>query len=245
MLASDTNNLRPMTETTAAPATLLLIEDDPAIRRLIQAGLGESSMRVLEASTASEGIEMAARRRPDVILLDLGLPDGEGMSVLESVRGWSSVPVIVVSAREQEDLKIAALEAGADDYVTKPFGVGELLARVRVALRRGTQIGNSGESAVFDNGELYIDVATRTVRVRGEEARLTPLEYRLLCALARHAGRVVTHRQLLAEVWGDEYSEESQYLRVYLGYLRKKLEVDPSHPKIILTEPRIGYRLSA
>ncbi len=233
-----------MIETPTAPATLLLIEDDPAIRRLIQAGLGENAMRVLEAATASEGIEMAARRKPDVILLDLGLPDGEGMSVLENVRTWSAVPVIVVSAREQEDLKIAALEAGADDYVTKPFGVGELLARVRVALRRGAQFGTSGESATFDNGELYIDAATREVRVRGEEVRLTPLEFRLLCVLARHAGKVVTQRQLLSEVWGGPFSEEAQYLRVYMGYLRKKLELDPSRPTLILTEPRIGYRLA-
>jgi two-component system, OmpR family, KDP operon response regulator KdpE len=234
-----------MIETATAPATLLLIEDDPAIRRLIQAGLGETAMRVIEASTASEGIEMAARRKPDVILLDLGLPDGEGMGVLETVRSWSSVPVIVVSAREQEELKIAALEAGADDYVTKPFGVGELLARVRVALRRNAQFGASGESAVFESGDLYIDVASRQVRVRGEDARLTPLEFRLLCVLARHAGKVVTQRQLLTEVWGNEFSEEAQYLRVYMGYLRKKLEVDPTRPTIILTEPRIGYRLSA
>jgi two-component system, OmpR family, KDP operon response regulator KdpE len=234
-------------ETVSAPATLLLIEDDPAIRRLIQAGMGESTtaVRIVEASTASEGIELAARRKPDVILLDLGLPDGDGLAVLKAVRSWSGVPIIVVSAREQEDLKVAALESGADDYVTKPFGVGELWARVKVALRRGAQIGTGPESFVFENGDLYIDLAARQVKIRGKEAHLTPLEYKLLCVLAKHAGKVVTHRQLLAEVWGEEYSDEAQYLRVYMGYLRKKLEADPSRPTIILTEPRIGYRLAA
>src|SRR5688572_23974815 len=227
----------PVSEGVSAPATMLVVEDDPAIRRLIHAGLGEAAIRIVEASTASEGIELAARRKPDVILLDLGLPDGEGMGVLKAVRSWSSVPVIVVSAREQEDLKIAALEAGADDYVTKPFGVGELWARIRVALRRGAQLGSGPESCIFDSGDLYIDLAARQVKIRGEEAHLTPLEYKLLCVLAKHAGKVVTHRQLLAEVWGEEYSEEAQYLRVYMGYLRKKLETDPSRPTIILTEP--------
>ena len=232
-------------ETLTSPATMLIVEDDPAIRRLIQVGMGETSMRIVEAETAADGIELAARRKPDVILLDLRLPDGEGMSVLKAVRSWSSVPIIVVSAREQEDLKVAALEAGADDYITKPFGLGELWARVRAALRRGTQAGVSPQDSVFEAGDLFIDFAARKVKVRNEEAHLTPLEYKLLTVLAKHAGKVVTHRQLLSAVWGDEYSEESQYLRVYMGYLRKKLELDPSRPTILLTEPRIGYRLSA
>ena len=186
----DLSSRTTMSESISAPATMLIIEDDPAIRRLIQAGLGETAIRIVEASTASEGIELAARRKPDVILLDLGLPDGEGMNVLRAVRSWSTVPVIVVSAREQEDLKISALEAGADDYVTKPFGVGELWARVRVALRRGAQLGSGPESFIFESGDLYIDLAARQVKIRGQEAHLTPLEYKLLCVLAKHAGKV-------------------------------------------------------
>jgi two-component system KDP operon response regulator KdpE len=222
---------------------VLAVEDDPAILRLLNVSLEGSNFRLIEAMSASSGVEMAAKRRPDLILLDLNLPDAGGIKVIEVVREWSTVPIIVVSGEGDEDLKVKALEAGADDYITKPFGVSELLARMKVAMRHAIAANNPSESAIFESGDLKIDFASRIVMVRGEQVHLTPIEYKLLTTLIRHAGKVVTHRQLLAEVWGQEYTEESQYLRVYMGYLRRKLEANPDQPQLLLTEPRIGYRL--
>jgi two-component system KDP operon response regulator KdpE len=223
------------------PILVAVIEDDPAIRHLLKTYFEGTSYRVVEAESAREGLALVAERRPDVILLDLGLPDGDGVHVITNVRQWSSVPIIVISGRGQEEQKIACLEAGADDYVTKPFGVGELMARVKVALRHAAKQGV--DEPVFEAADLKMDFAARRVWVREEEVHLTPLEYKILSTLVQHAGKVVTHRQLLTEVWGAEYSEEAQYLRVYMGYLRKKLEASPDKPQLLLTEPRVGYRL--
>ena len=228
----------------AANHTILLIEDDPAIVRLIRVSLEGAPYKVLEAGTAAEGVEVAVRRRPDLIILDLGLPDAQGFKVIETVREWTSTPIIVVSGRGEEEMKVRALELGADDYVTKPFGVSELHARIKVALRHAVAAQSGSDSPIFESGPLVVDMGARRVTVRGQEVHLTPIEYRLLGVLLKHVGKVVTHRQLLAEVWGNEYSEESQYLRVYMGYLRKKLEEFPDKPQMLLTEPRVGYRLA-
>lgn len=221
---------------------VLLIEDDVPIRRLLRAAMEDTEFKLLEADTGARGLELAAHKNPDVILLDLGLPDLDGALIIERVREWSQIPIIVLSARGQERYKVHCLGIGADDYVTKPFGVAELLARVRANLRRTPNSAESIEVPVFEHGDLKVDMSARRIEIRGEEVHLTPLEYRLLCTLIRHAGKVVTHQQLLQEVWGPEYSDESQYLRVYMGYLRKKLETGDQ--KLFLTEPRIGYRLA-
>ncbi len=223
--------------------TVVAIEDDPAILRLLAVAFSGQPFRLVEAANAADGIEAVAKRKPDLVLLDLGLPDAAGLRVIEMIRGWSQVPIIIVSGSGDEDLKVEALEAGADDYVTKPFGVSELIARMKVALRHAVAAHSNTESSVFEGGDLKIDFAARKIWVRDEPIHLTPIEYKLLGTLVKHAGKVVTHRQLLAEVWGNEFSEEAQYLRVYMGYLRKKLEEVPENPRILLTEPRIGYRL--
>lgn len=225
------------------PITVAIIEDDPAIRHLLKSYLtgGGANYRLVEAESARAGLDMIAEKRPDLVLLDLGLPDGDGVHIITTVRQWSQIPIIVISGQGQEDQKIACLEQGADDYVTKPFSVGELLARIKVALRHAVR--QDVEDPVFEAGDLKIDFSARRVHVRGEEVHLTPLEYKMLAMLVKHAGKVVTHRQLLAEVWGSEYSEEAQYLRVYMGYLRRKIEAEPNNPKMLLTEPRVGYRL--
>ncbi|MBS1722915.1 MAG: response regulator [Armatimonadetes bacterium] len=233
-----------MSETSGLKVSVLAIEDDPAIRNLLQAAFENTEFRLTEATTASEGIEAVTKKRPDLILLDLSLPDTNGIKVIETVRGWTNVPILIVSGFGQEEAKVAALEAGADDYVTKPFGVSELIARMKVALRHAVAASAPDQDAVFESGDLKIDRSNREVFVRGERVKLTPIEYKLLCSLAKHAGKVVTHRQLLAEVWGEEYSEEAQYLRVYVGYLRKKLESEPENPRLLLSEPRVGYRLA-
>jgi two-component system KDP operon response regulator KdpE len=227
------------------PVTVLAIDDDPAIRRLLKAAFEGTEYKLIEAEAAADGIDAVARKRPDLILLDLGLPDIGGLHVIRTVRGWSSTPILIVSGDGDEDQKVEALEAGADDYVVKPFGVGELLARMKVALRHANASGGGTAEAIFEAGDLKIDRAGREVFVRGERVRLTPIEFKILLTLAKYAGKVVTHRQLLSEVWGEEYTEEAQYLRVYMGYLRKKIEVDPETPRMLLTEPRVGYRLSA
>ena len=221
--------------------TVLVVDDDPAIRKLLRTYLPSEQYRIIEAGTAAEAIEMVAAKRPDIVLLDLLLPDADGTEVIRTVRGWSAVPIIVLSGRGQERAKVECLEAGADDYVTKPFALGELLARIRANLRRVSTEGIG--SSVFEAGPLKMDLAARRIWLEDQEIHLTPLEYRLLTTLARHAGKVVTHRQLLTEVWGEEYSEDAQYLRVYMGYLRKKLEPLPDSVKILLTEHRVGYRL--
>ena len=221
---------------------ILMVEDDPPIRRFLRATLAAEGYLFQEAFTAEEGIAQAAARRPDLILLDLGLPDRDGLEVIRRVRESSQVPIVVLSARGQETDKIAALDLGADDYVAKPFAVGELLARIRAALRRSSA-AVSESSAPFHFGRVEIDLAKRLVRVDGQEVHLTPNEYKLLQVMIKHPGKVLTQRQLLNEVWGPNHTEQAQYLRVYIAQLRRKLECDPARPKHLQTEPGIGYRL--
>jgi two-component system, OmpR family, KDP operon response regulator KdpE len=229
--------------TEPAPAVILVIDDEAPMRRFLRVSLSSNGYRVLEAATGQAGLAEAAAQNPDLILLDLGLPDQDGLTVTEQLREWTLTPIIVISARGREEDKIKALDAGANDYVTKPFGVGELLARIRVALRH--KATDSGGSAQFSSGDLHVDLARRQVRVREQEVHLTPIEYKLLTTLIAHAGRVVTHRQLLRDVWGPNCSEQTHYLRVYMGQLRHKLETNPSRPVHLLTEPGVGYRLRA
>ncbi|NTU84365.1 MAG: response regulator [Chloroflexales bacterium] len=224
------------------PLQILIIEDETQIRRFLRSSLASHGYELLEASAGQEGLEQAAQLHPDCIILDLGLPDMDGLEVLSRLRSWSVVPVVILTARGQEQDKIALLDAGADDYLTKPFGVGELLARIRAALRRtaGRQVA---ELPVATVGELRVDMVRRQVFRDGAEVHLTPIEYKLLVALVRHAGRVVTQRQLLQEVWGPEYTDSAHYLRIYMQHLRHKLERDPARPRYLLTEPGVGYRL--
>lgn len=223
---------------------ILVIEDEPEIRRFLRVSLAAHGYRFVEAETGAEGIRRAAEQQPELVILDLGLPDVDGLEVIQQIRGWSHVPIVVLSARGQERDKIAALDHGADDYLTKPFGVGELLARMRVALRHAAGDGERSEPE-FRTGELVLDRAARRVMVAEQEVHLTPNEYRLLTVLARHAGKVVTHRQFLKEVWGPDSVFETHYLRVYLAQLRRKIEADPAQPRYLLTEPGVGYRLRA
>jgi two-component system KDP operon response regulator KdpE len=224
--------------------TLLLIEDEPQVRRFLRSSLEPSEWKLIEAGTGEAGLEMAAARHPDVILLDLGLPDLDGLDVTLRLREWSTAPIIVLSARGQERDKVAALDAGADDYLTKPFGLPELLARIRVAVRHGEQRGARKE-AVVTLGDLRIDLANRVVTRSAEEVRLTPIEYKLLATLVRRAGQVLTYQQLLKEVWGPRYLTQKQYLHVYMGHLRGKLEADPARPRLLVTESGVGYRLKS
>ncbi|MBI1333054.1 MAG: response regulator [Armatimonadetes bacterium] len=220
--------------------SILVIEDDPAIRRMLNIAFQDTGLKAIEAETGQDGIKAVVHHQPDLILLDIGLPDISGLEVVQNVRTWSKVPIIVLSANGQENLKVECLESGADDYVTKPFGVAELLARIRVVLRREIAAKSPTDSPVFVSGSLKVDLAAREVFLAGERIRLTPLEYKLLTTLIKHAGKIVTHRQLLSEVWGPDYTEESQYLRLYIGYLRKKLDDGAS---FIVNEPGVGYRL--
>jgi two-component system, OmpR family, KDP operon response regulator KdpE len=229
---------------------VVVIEDEPQIRRFVRAALEAEGWQVHEADTAKKGLTEAGTRKPDLLVLDLGLPDIDGLEVIRDVRGWSAVPIIVLSARSDETDKIAALDAGADDYLTKPFGVGELLARVRANLRRPRAAHGNGAAPdaadpTFRFGEVEVDRQARLVRRNAAEVHLTPIEYRLLSVLIANAGRVLTHRQLLREVWGPSHAEQSHYLRIYMGHLRQKLEVDPAQPKHLLTETAVGYRLLA
>ncbi|MCC6585953.1 MAG: response regulator [Bryobacterales bacterium] len=222
---------------------ILIVEDDPQIRRFLRATLAAEQFRYHEAVTAAEGIAQAQARQPDLVLLDLGLPDQDGLDVIRAIRRSSQVPIIVLSARGQEKDKIEALDAGADDYVSKPFAVGELLARVRAALRRSATIRDGAEGTTFRAGDIAVNLDARVVHVGNVEVHLTPIEFRLLEALVRHAGKVITQRQLLVEVWGPQHSEQGQYLRVYMTQLRRKLEADPARPRFLRTEPGVGYRL--
>jgi two-component system KDP operon response regulator KdpE len=222
---------------------ILLIEDDPAICRFLRVSLANNGYQLAEVATARDGVYQAASHPPDAIILDLGLPDGDGLDVLRRIRGWSTLPIIVLSARGQEKDKVAALDAGADDYLTKPFGVGELLARIRVALRHASRIGDQAGEPVFSVGDLRVDLGKRQVFVRDAQIHLTPIEYRLLTTLIKHAGKVLTHRHLLHEAWGPERISEAHYLRVYMNQLRHKIEPDPHRPRYLLTEPGVGYRL--
>jgi two-component system KDP operon response regulator KdpE len=224
--------------------TVVVVEDEPQIRRFVRAALEAEHCQVFEAATLKQGLVEAGTRRPDLVILDLGLPDGDGVDYLRDLRAWSQVAVIVLSARIDEADKIAALDAGADDYLTKPFGVGELLARVRVALRRGQRASESGE-ARYSFGDVTVDFTARRVERAGAVVHLTPIEYRLLGVLIANAGRVLTHRALLREVWGPAHAERTHYLRVYMGQLRQKLEADAAQPRRILTETGVGYRLLA
>lgn len=222
---------------------VLVIEDEAPMRRFLRASLRANGFQVVEAATAREGLAQAAGRNPEVILLDLGLPDGDGRDVARELRRSSRAPIIVLSARGLEHDKVTVLDLGADDYLTKPFGMGELLARIRVALRHATLPAGSSTGTRYRAGELLVDLSARTVHRDGAEVHLTPTEYKLLATLIRQAGRVVTHRQLLQEVWGANYVEQTHYLRVYMAQLRHKLEPDPTRPRLLLTEPGIGYRL--
>jgi two-component system KDP operon response regulator KdpE len=222
---------------------ILIVEDDSQIRRFLRAAFTAEQYRFQEAVTAAEGIAQAAARQPDLIVLDLGLPDRDGLEVIRKVREWTQTPIIVLSARGQEKDKVAALDSGADDFVSKPFAVGELLARVRAALRRSATISDTANGATFRAGDITVDLGRRVVTVHGATVHLTPIEYKLLQTLVRHAGKVITQRQLLVEVWGPQHSEQGQYLRVYMAQLRRKLEADPTRPRHFLTEPGVGYRL--
>jgi two-component system KDP operon response regulator KdpE len=226
-------------------ATIIIIEDEAQIRRFLRTTLTSEGYQVIEAETGKQGLAEAATRKPDMIVLDLGLPDMDGVEVVMELRTWSTVPVIILSARSQESDKISALDAGADDYLVKPFGVGELLARIRVALRHVSSAANGEEEGVFSVDELKVDMIHRKVTVSGTEVHLTPIEYRLLTVLIKHAGKVLTHRLLLKEVWGPNYVERAHYLRVYMGILRHKLEKEPARPRFLLTEVGVGYRLAA
>jgi two-component system KDP operon response regulator KdpE len=220
---------------------VLIVDDEPQIRRFLRTSLSAHGYRVIEASCGKEAIALTTTERPELVLLDLGLPDMDGLEVIRRLREWSPVPIIVVSVRGQEAEKIAALDGGADDYVAKPFGMGELLARIRTALRHRLQA--EVEEPVFHSAGLSVDLVRRVVTVDGREVKLTPKEYDLLCILVTHAGKVITHRHLLREVWGPTSVYETHYLRVYIGQLRQKLEPDPAQPQYILTEPGVGYRL--
>jgi two-component system KDP operon response regulator KdpE len=220
---------------------ILVIEDEPQIRRFLRATLGSEGYLLLEAETAQQGLQEAASKPPDLVLLDLGLPDMDGIEVIRRLREWTAVPIIIISARGQEQDKVAGLDAGADDYITKPFSVPELMARIRVAMRHANRTDD--ESAVFVSGGLKVDLARRLVFVNEQEVRLTPIEFKLLATLVKHAGKVLTHRQILKEVWGPAYAEDNHSLRVFVHQLRHKLEADPAQPKWLITEAGVGYRL--
>jgi len=228
---------------TDARATILVVEDEPEIRRFLAASFGAEGYRVVPSATVRRGTIDAASHRPDMAIVDLGLPDGDGIDVIRAIREWSSMPIVVLSARTHERSKIEALDAGADDYITKPFGVGELLARVRVALRNAVRTDSPTQRLSL--GPASIDLGARRALRDGREVRLTPIEFRLLACLARHGGMVATHRQILTEVWGPTHSAHVHYLRIYMKQLRDKLEIDPVRPRYLRTETGVGYRLLA
>ena len=221
---------------------VMVVEDEPQMRRFLRASLSSRGFRLLEAATAREVTALVTSHSPEVILLDLGLPDGDGIELARDIRGWSRVPIIVISARGREADKVEALDAGADDYLTKPFGVNELLARIRVALRRAGETGTSVTPG-FQLGPLRIDFVRREVKVDDREVHLTPIEYRLLALLAQNAGRVLTQGQILEQVWGRGYADQAHYVRVYMAQLRHKIEQDSARPRFLVTEPGVGYRL--
>ena len=226
----------------SAHATILVVEDEPEIRRFLRTALGVEGYRVVESASGRRGAIDAGTHKPDLAIVDLGLPDIDGVGVIRAIRAWSPMPIIVLSARVHERAKVEALDQGADDYVTKPFAVGELLARVRAALRHGFRAGTG--AAVLQLGPTTVDLARRTARREGQPIHLTPIEFRLVTTLARHLGMVVTHRQLLTEVWGPTHAQDTHYLRIYMKQLRDKLEKDPIRPRHLLTETGVGYRLA-
>lgn len=223
---------------------IVVIEDDPQICRFLRTSLSANGFSIFEANTGEQGVVEIATRKPDLVILDLGLPRLDGFAVIHKVREWSNVPIIVLSARSQELDKITALDAGADDYLTKPFSIGELLARIRVSIRHAAQFKLDSTETVFCEGDLRVDLARRRVTIGTREVHLTPIEYRLLSALIHHAGKVITHRQLLLQVWGPAYVEHDHYVRIYMGQLRQKLEADSTQPRYLLTETGVGYRLA-
>lgn len=226
--------------TPGTTATILLIEDEPEIRHFVRVALVSQGWKVVETDTAKQGLIEAATRKPDLIILDLGLPDGDGMEFIQAFRQWSTHPILILSARTTEADKVAALDAGADDYLTKPFGVAELFARMRANLRRQYSVA---KETVFCFGKISVDLVARIVKKDDVEVHLTPIEYRLLTCLITYVGRVLTHRQLLREVWGPNHTQSNHYLRIYMQHLRRKLEDDPTQPQHILTETAVGYRL--
>jgi two-component system KDP operon response regulator KdpE len=221
----------------------VIIEDDPPIRRFLRTSLVAQGFEVFEADCGQRGVIEAGTRKPDLVILDLGLPDMDGVEVVKLIREWSAMPIIILSARSAEQSKIDALDAGADDYLTKPFGLGELLARIRVALRHASGSPDATQSEVFTLGNLRVDLLNRCVFLNDEEVHLTPIQYRLLVVLIKHAGKVLTHQQIIKEVWGPSYTENAHYLRIYMSQLRHKLEADPTKPQYFLTESGVGYRL--
>ncbi|WP_188093395.1 two-component system response regulator KdpE [Photorhabdus heterorhabditis] len=221
-------------------STILIIEDEKEIRRFVRLALEGEGCRVFESDTLKRGLIEAGTRKPDLIILDLGLPDGDGINLIRDLRQWSSIPVIVLSARDTETVKVAALDAGADDYLSKPFGISELLARVRVALRRFARTNQ--EESIVHFSDVTVDLINRRITKNEKELHLTPIEFRLLGELLANSGKVLTQRQLLNQVWGPNYVEHNHYLRIYMGHLRQKLETDPTRPKHLLTETGVGYR---
>lgn len=224
--------------------SVLVVEDEPQMRKFLRASLSSRGFRLIEAETAREAMQLATSHTPELILLDLGLPDGDGIELTQRIREWSQVPILVLSARGREEDKVRALDSGADDYLTKPFGIDELLARMRVALRHAqARSRHDDENAIFELRGLRIDRARREVWIDDREVKLTPIEYKLLCLFANHAGKVLTHRQILKEVWGSQHSAQAHHVRVHMADLRKKIEKDPARPKLIVTESGVGYRL--
>ncbi len=229
---------------TSYQLVVIIVEDEKQIRRFLRASLEAQNFAVYEAETGQQALTEAATRKPDLLILDLGLPDMDGVDVIRDLRSWTTLPIVVLSARTQESDKIDALDAGADDYLTKPFGVGELMARVRVVLRRRTPVDNDGqEQREFRFGDVRVDLLNRQIHRAEQKIHLTAIEYRLLTVLIRNAGKLLTHRQLLKEVWGPSHVEDSHYLRTYMAHLRQKLESDPAQPRYLITETGVGYRL--
>ncbi len=229
---------------TAAQPRILLVEDEQAIRKFLRTELTAAHYQLDEAATADQALKHAEQSPPDIVILDLGLPDMDGQEVITQLRKWFAAPIIVLSARDQDQEKIRALDNGANDYLTKPFSTGELLARVRVALRHNEHLAESAGATSFRCDDLEVNLAARRVYVRGEEIHLTPIEYKLLTILSRHAGRVLTHRQLLEQIWGPQQARETHYLRIFMASLRRKIELDPAQPKYLLTEQGVGYRMA-
>lgn len=224
-------------------STVVVIEDDPQLRRFLRTSLASEGLRVFEADTGRQGLVEVGTRKPDLVILDLGLPDMDGVEVVKALRDWTGLPILILSARDAERDKIEALDAGADDYLTKPFSLGELLARLRVALRHAAAAPGANPAEIFSTGKLAVDLQKRLVYLDGAEIHLTPVQYRLLSVLVKHAGKVLTHRQIIKEVWGPAYVDNPHYLRIYMSQLRQKLEADPAHPEYLLTESGVGYRL--
>jgi two-component system KDP operon response regulator KdpE len=229
---------------TGAGHLILIVEDEPQIRHFLRTTLTAEGYRVIEAENGQRGVAEAATHKPDLVMVDLGLPDLDGVEVVKRIRAWSTLPILILSARSAEADKIAALDAGADDYVTKPFGVGELTARIRVALRHAARGAQENAAGTLRFGDIEVDLERRLVRAEGRDVHLTPIEFRLLGCLAKHAGMVLTHRHLLREVWGPSYIDQSHYLRIYMKQLRHKLEPDPARPRYLLTETGVGYRMT-